>query len=37
MANPWFEHVAKIRKENPELKQSEILKLAKKSYKKENK
>lgn len=32
MGNPWFEHVAKFRKENPELSYSEALKQAKKSY-----
>lgn len=30
----WDIHVNKIRKENPKLRFSEVLKLAKKSYKK---
>ena len=37
--NPWFEHVKKVRdsKEAKGLKQSEIIKLAKKTYNKEDK
>lgn len=33
--NPWLVHVKKIKEENPNLKFSEILKLAKGTYKKE--
>ena len=32
--NPWLTHVKKVKKENPELKFKDVLKKAKKSYKK---
>lgn len=32
MGNPWFEHVDKFRKQNPDLSYSEALKQAKKTY-----
>ena len=32
--NPWQEHLAKVRKENPGKKASEIFKIAKESYNK---
>jgi hypothetical protein len=34
MANKWLIHVKKVRKANPKLSFSEVLKKAKKSYKK---
>lgn len=35
MANPWLLHLAKIRKQNPKIKDVKVLaKLAKKTYKK---
>lgn len=34
MANKWLQHLAKVRKENPKIKDvAKIAKLAKKSYK----
>ena len=35
MANKWLEHVKKIKKENPKLIFKDVLKEAKKTYKKE--
>ena len=35
MANKWLEHVSKVRKENTKMKQKDILKKAKGSYKKD--
>lgn len=32
--NPWLAHVKVVKKENPKMLLSEVLKLAKKSYKK---
>ena len=32
MANPWIEHVKKVKKANPTLQLKDVLKLAKKSY-----
>jgi hypothetical protein len=32
--NPWIIHVKKVKKENPKLALKEILKIAKRSYKK---
>lgn len=32
--NPWLQHMAKVRKENPGLKPTEVAKKAKESYKK---
>ena len=32
--NKWLEHVSKVRKENPNLQQKEILKKAKETYEK---
>lgn len=37
MANKWIEHVKKVKKQNSKLTLKEVLKLAKKSYKKETK
>ena len=34
MVSKWMEHVAEVRKQNPGKSLKEILKLAKKSYKK---
>ena len=34
MKNKWLDHIAKIRKENPKKNLADILKLAKRSYKK---
>ena len=35
MANPWLVHLAKVRKENPKVKDVKLLAgIAKKSYKK---
>jgi hypothetical protein len=35
MVNKWFEHLAKVRKQNPKIKDvAKIAKLAKASYKK---
>lgn len=35
MKNPWLDHLAKVRKKNPKIKDIKVLaKLAKKSYKK---
>ena len=34
MGNPWFDHLSKVRKENPSLSLKEAMKVAKKSYKK---
>jgi len=34
MVNKWMEHVNKVKKQNPKKNYTEILKLAKKSYKK---
>ena len=34
MTNKWLEHVKKVKKENPKLLLKEVLKLAKKSYRK---
>jgi hypothetical protein len=34
MANPWIEHVKKVKKAHPNLALKEVLKLASKSYKK---
>jgi hypothetical protein len=34
MANPWLTHLAKVRKENPKVKDvAKLAKLAKKTYK----
>ena len=33
-SNPWMAHVKKVRKENPKLSFTDVLKKAKKSYKK---
>lgn len=32
--NKWMEHVSKVRKENPGMGMKDVLKTAKKSYKK---
>jgi len=32
--NPWLTHVKKVKKKNPEMKFKDVLKEAKKSYKK---
>lgn len=32
--NPWLTHVKMVKKENPDKKLSDILKIAKRSYKK---
>ena len=34
MGNPRFDHLSKVRKENPSLSLKEAMKVAKKSYKK---
>jgi len=34
ITNPWILHLAKVRKENPKLKPVEVMKAAKKTYKK---
>jgi len=35
MVNPWIEHLAKVRKANPKVKDiKKLAKIAKKSYKK---
>lgn len=35
--NKWLEHVKVVKKANPKLKLKDVLRLAKKSYKKEKK
>ena len=32
--NPWMEHLAKVRKENPKMSLTEAMKKAKSTYKK---
>jgi len=34
MANPWIEHIKKIKKQNRKLSLKEVIQIAKKSYKK---